>query len=186
MTEERPNHPARDALGALDEGFAGALRGLMVAAGLLLALFMVVEVVLRYVLESPFLGAEELSVLLGLWLYAIGMVYAARQNTHIAGGILTVLKLSDTVRRVAAVLSQLACVVVSGIYAYHSLMYSIETFGSTQVSSYLHWNYGIWTSSLTAGFVLMTVYFAVWAIKVWHLPLPSASQAPESLKSQAR
>lgn len=170
MNEKRPIRALWDFLDRVDSGFAAVLKTAMVVAGLLLAGLMVFEVILRYLLEVPFLGAEETSILLGLWLYAMGAVYAARLNAHIAGGILAVLKLSDRTRRIANVAALLVCVVVSGVYAYYSLAYTAETFASTQVSSYLHWPYGIWTLSLTVGFILMTLYFGVWIVKVWRAP----------------
>lgn len=170
MSEERQALGPAHALRALDAGFATLLTSLMVGAGMLLAAFMVIEVVLRYVLNAPFIGAEEISVLLGLWIYAMGMAYASRQNTHIAGGILAVLNLSDTTRRGLGAFAMLVCVVVAGVYAYYSLLYTLETFGGTQISSYMRWPYWIWTSSLTVGFALMTVYFLVWTVRAWRLP----------------
>ena len=47
-------------------------RSLIIMVGFALAFLMVTEIVLRYWLETPFLGIEETSVLLGLWLYFLG------------------------------------------------------------------------------------------------------------------
>ena len=150
--------------------FATLLKTLMVATGLLLTTMMVVEVFLRYVIESPFLGAEELSVLLGLWLFSVGMAYASRQNAHISGGILAVLPISPHMRKALKVLGMVVCVVISAIYAYFGFTHTYETFGSMRISAYMRWPFWIWTASLFAGFTLMTIYFVFAVFRVWRTP----------------
>ena len=150
--------------------FAVLLRALMVATGLLLTALMVAEVFLRYVLESPFLGAEELSVLLGLWLFAAGMAYASRENVHIAGGVLAVLPIGPRARKALKILGMAVCVVVAAIYAYFGFTHTYETFGSTRISAYMRWPFWIWTASLFVGFALMTAYFVLGVARAWRMP----------------
>ena len=47
-------------------------RALIIFFCLALAGLMVVQVILRYVFVAPFLGFEEVTVLLGLWIYFLG------------------------------------------------------------------------------------------------------------------
>ena len=174
MDDGRGLRVAGDVVIAAEAGFAVVLKASMVATGLLLATMMVAEVILRYWVQAPFLGYEELSVLLGLWLYAVGMIYASRQNLHIAGGILAVLPIAPGVRKALKVLVMVVCVVVSAIYTYYGFMHTYETFGSTHTSSYLRWPYWIWTASLFAGFSLMTIYFVVGVFNAWRAPAPAS------------
>lgn len=59
----------------------------MVLSTIALGLLMAAQVVMRYGLESPFLGIEELAPMLALWAYFLGMIYATRDQDHISGGI---------------------------------------------------------------------------------------------------
>ena len=176
MGDGRGFHAAWHAVIAAEAGFAAFLKALMVVGGLMLATLMVTEVVLRYWFEAPFIGAEETSILLGLWLYAFGMAYATRQNTHIAGGLLAILPLGGGVRKAIAALVMVICAVVSAIYAYYGFLHTLESFGSPRISPYLRWPYWIWAASLFVGFVLMTIYFVVGAFKAWRAAAPLNSE----------
>lgn len=66
-------------------------RSLMMLACLLLAGLMFAQVMMRYVLDIPFSGIEEVSILLAVWIYFLGMGYATREREHIHGGIVSLL-----------------------------------------------------------------------------------------------
>ena len=170
MRRERGLRTVLEAARRGEARFAVLLRALMVATGLLLTAMMVAEVFLRYVLESPFLGAEELSVLLGLWLFAAGMAYASRENVHIAGGVLAVLPIGARTRKALKILGMVVCVAVAAIYAYFGFTHTYETFGSSRISAYMRWPFWIWTASLFVGFALMTGYFALGVARAWRVP----------------
>ena len=66
-----------------------SLQGAMVFTGLGLAVLIFAQVFMRYVLQSPFAGIEEVAILLAVWVYFIGMGYATKQRAHIHGGIVS-------------------------------------------------------------------------------------------------
>ena len=150
-----------------DTGLVKFVESIVIVAALALALVMVAQIIMRYWLMLPFLGIEETSVLLGLWLYLLGGAYCTRQGTHIKGGIVhLVFKKPKTQRSVRFAMS-LVCVIASIIFSYWSIWYLITIITIHKLSTYLHWPMSIWVGCLPLGFVLMTVYFGVEAIRYW-------------------
>ena len=151
-------------LGAIALGVQG---GLIALTGLALALLMVLQTVLRYGLEEPFLGIEETAVLLGLWFYFLGLSYATRSDAQIKGGV-AALVIKNPQRlsalRLAGTLVSLAIGVVFTGYAAH---YWLAVHDSGRESTYMGWPKTLWVASMVVGFVLMTTYLALQALREW-------------------
>ena len=56
------------------------------------------QVVMRYILELPVMGLEELLVYPTLWLYFLGSVNASREDTQIKANVLDVFLKTDRAR----------------------------------------------------------------------------------------
>ena len=71
------------------------------------------QVLMRYVFELPVMGLDELVVYPTLWLYLLGSVNAAREDTQIKANVLDVFLKSDKSRLVVRVIADLMSVIVS-------------------------------------------------------------------------
>jgi len=81
-------------LNNLDSSLAKLWRFSLVFLTLLLTAIMAFAVFMRYVVDTAFPAVEELSILIGLWLYFISIVVVTRERGHLTGGILELLNLS--------------------------------------------------------------------------------------------
>jgi len=142
----------------------GIFRTLMLCTGLGLALLMFSQIIMRYVLESPFTGIEEAAVLLGVWIYFLGMGYATREREHIHGGVVS-LMVSDPVkisliRLVGSIVSMLAAC----IFGYFACKYALFVIEKGRMSINLQWPRGLWSGSMIVGFAMMVGYFLLESI----------------------
>ena len=65
-------------------------KAVMVIGGCVIALLILTEVFLRYVLASPLFGVEELILFIAMWLYFIGASYGSYERSHIQAELLHV------------------------------------------------------------------------------------------------
>src|SRR5690554_2729005 len=105
---------------ALEGCLAAALRWIMFLSILTLSLTMVAQVVMRYVLEWPFLGIEEMAPLLALWGYFAGMIYSTRHRSHIEGGVMNLITENPLVLGLLRLLGTVVSLVALCIFFYYA------------------------------------------------------------------
>ena len=71
------------------------------------------QVLMRYVFELPVMGLDELLVYPTLWLYLLGSVNAAREDTQIKANVLDVFLKTDRSRLIVRVIADSFSVIVS-------------------------------------------------------------------------
>lgn len=76
------------------------------------------QVVMRYILELPVMGLEELLVYPTLWLYFLGSVNASREDTQIKANVLDVFLKTERAKLKVRVIADLLSVIVSGWLTY--------------------------------------------------------------------
>lgn len=173
------NHPVPPHLSAisgsagsgLERGLIRFERGLnwifmtlMVFTGLGLAALMFGQIIMRYVLESPFTGIEEAAVLLGVWIYFLGMGYATREREHIHGGIVS-LVVSDPVKiGMIRFSGSVICMLAACIFGYFACKYALFVIDKGRMSINLQWPRGLWSGSMIVGFAMMVGYFMLEAV----------------------
>ncbi len=161
---EPADHPIFTALGKLERYFDLGFRALMIFAGLALAVLMFAQVVMRYGFDSPFSGIEEVAILLGVWIYFLGMGYATRTQEHIHGGIVSLVVKDPFKMALVRFFSNIVCVIAAGVFGYFAIKYSLFVLEKGRLSLYLRWPKGLWSASMIAGFSMMTGYFLVHAV----------------------
>ncbi|MBN3562731.1 TRAP transporter small permease [Aliamphritea spongicola] len=139
-------------------------RTLMLFAGLMLAVLMFAQVIMRYVLESPFTGIEEASILLAVWVYFLGMGYATRQHDHIHGGILSLVVKDPYKTQLFRLFGSLICMLAACVFGYFACKYALKEIDRGRLSINLRWPRGIWSASMIVGFAMMVGYFLLNAI----------------------
>jgi TRAP-type C4-dicarboxylate transport system permease small subunit len=137
----------------------------MIFTGLGLAVLMFTQVIMRYVLQSPFAGIEEAAILLAVWVSFLGMGYATKQRAHIHGGIVSLI-VSDRFKiSLLRFIVSLICFITACVFGYFAAKYGVFVIESERVSLYLQWPKGLWTGSMVFGFLLMACYFLLQTVK---------------------
>ena len=140
------------------------LRWGAVLLSLALGLLMAAQVLMRYVLHSPFLGIEELAPMLGLWIYFLGISNATRERDHITGGILTLVftnkKLICSIRIIGTIL----CIIATIVFGYYAQKHAWFNMSIGRKSPYMGFSKGFWDFSMVVGFILTGFYFILQVI----------------------
>ncbi|MBE9397467.1 TRAP transporter small permease subunit [Pontibacterium sp. N1Y112] len=141
-----------------DHYLAVACRFCLVFLTLFLTTMMAAAVFLRYVMDQSFPAIEELSILVGLWLYFIAMVVVTRERGHLTGGILDLLNLSTRTRALIKGFNDLVGLLVICFFGYYAFKYLFFVMKINRVSTNLSWPTALWVYSAIAGFTLMAIY----------------------------
>ncbi|MBA4502224.1 TRAP transporter small permease [Marinobacterium marinum] len=159
---------ARINLASITEFLHTAYKVMMFLAGFGLAALMFAQVILRYFFDSPFAGVEEVSILLGVWVYFLGMGYATLTREHIQGGIVSLLVQDPWKLKLIELLALLISLTAAIIFGYFACKYAIFVIEKGRSSIYLRWPKGLWSASMIAGFGMMCICFLVQAGKAWN------------------
>ena len=136
-------------------------RALIIFFCVALAGIMVFQIVLRYVFQFPFLGIEEVTVLLGLWIYFLGLVHVTRTRQHIGSGVIRLFLKNRTALKAVQVFKLALCAGASAIFLYFSVGYWLKTAESGRSSTYLSWPTTVWITSMVFGFAIATLLFVL-------------------------
>jgi len=145
----------------IERQFIKVIRLVLVISSLSLGLLMAGQVVMRYGIESPFLGIEELAPMLALWVYFLGMVNATRERDHITGGIVTLIFSNQRVIDAVRIFGTLVCLVATIIFGYYAWEFAIFNFELGRKSLYMRWPKWLWDFSMLTGFVLVGFYYVL-------------------------
>lgn len=140
------------------------LFGAIVLSGLGLTALMFTQVLLRYVFNSPFVGIEELALLLGAWSYFLGLAYVTRNGEHIHGGIVTLLTKNPKVIQGIRLFMSLASIIACAVFGYYASKYAWFEIDKGRMSSYMRWPKGLWSASMIAGFAGTIFYLILQSI----------------------
>ncbi|MEH6580255.1 MAG: TRAP transporter small permease [Amphritea sp.] len=133
----------------------------MVISTMSLGFLMAAQVVMRYGLESPFLGIEELAPMLALWAYFLGMIYATRDQDHISGGIVALIIKNKTLIQTIRLAGSVACLLAVCVFGYFALKFALFNLDLGRKSVYMRWPKYLWDFSMVTGFALMGFYYCL-------------------------
>ncbi len=77
------------------------------------ALFQFAQVITRYVLGIPVMGMEEVAIYPVMWLYMIGAVNAARDNTQIKANVLDIFLHTERARHILQMIAEVLSLAIS-------------------------------------------------------------------------
>src|SRR5210317_503094 len=118
------------------------------------------QVVMRYILELPVMGLEELLVYPTLWLYFLGSVNASREDTQIKANVLDVFLKTDRAKLIVRVIADLLSVIVASwltFWAYDYFRYALRVWKESP-TLYIPTFYA--ECAMFIGLVVMTFYAA--------------------------
>ncbi len=145
-------------LQGLERGLLRLLQGLLVLSVLGLTGVMTLQIVLRYLLESSFVGVEEISTLFGLWLYFVGLAVVTARNEHIRGGFVASL-LPPVGRVILERCFAIACAAICAYFLTLAIDYAGFIGDNGRRSTFLRWPSVIWAVSLCLGLALSAMLF---------------------------
>ncbi|MBJ7552830.1 TRAP transporter small permease [Marinomonas spartinae] len=117
-----------------------------------------VQVVTRYVLQTPVMGLEEIVLIPTIWLYILGSVNASREDTQIRANVLEIFLKTDRAKLVLHIISDFLSIMVSlwlTWWAWRYFAYSIRIWKETPTLYIPTFTY---ESSLFIGLSLMTLF----------------------------
>ncbi len=145
----------------LEARLAQGIALFMVLSSMALGLLMAVQVLMRYGLESPFLGIEELAPMLALWAYFLGMIYATRDQDHISGGIVALMIKNPQTVKLIRFTGSVLCLIATLIFGYFALKFAMFNIDLGRKSVYMRWPKYMWDISMVCGFALMGFYYCL-------------------------
>ena len=138
---------------------------LIILGGVLVALTVVLQVLLRYVFKAPLFGLEEFSRLIAVWVYFLGAIFGTKWDSHVQGDVAGRIFSTDrsrlVIKSIAWALSLLLCV----LFLYHSATYSIWLYGTGERTTGLWWPRIFSVGSMLFGAFFMTLYSIANVIK---------------------
>ena len=129
------------------------------------ALMQFYQVLMRYVFELPVMGLDEIVVYPTLWLYILGSVNAAREDTQIKANVLDVFLKTEKSRLVVRVIADLLSVIVSCWLTYWAWDYFKYAKRIWKESPTLYIPTFWAECALFVGLVLMTIYSGHYLLK---------------------
>lgn len=122
-----------------------------------------VQVITRYVFETPIMGLEEVAVIPTLWLYILGAVNASREDTQIRANVLEIFLDTERARHILLVISEFLSLIVSAWLTWWAWDYFKYAMRVGKETPTLYLPTIIYESALFIGLLLMSCYVA------WHL-----------------
>ncbi|WP_293267098.1 TRAP transporter small permease subunit [Neptunomonas sp.] len=122
-----------------------------------------IQVITRYVFETPIMGLEETALIPTIWLYIMGSVNASREDTQIRANVLEIFLKTDHARAILQAISEVISIAISiwlTWWAWLYFSYSIRVWKGTPT---LYIPTFIYESALFIGLLMMT------AFTIWHL-----------------
>ena len=158
-----PTHPVKALAWVyrVEHWIAVILRWAAVLLSIALGFLMAAQVVMRYGLQSPFLGIEELAPMLGLWVYFLGMANATRERDHITGGIINLVFKNEKLICCIRMFGTILCLVSTCIFGFYAQKYALFNLSIGRMSPYMGFSKALWDFSMVTGFVLTGFYFVL-------------------------
>ncbi len=131
----------------------------------IVALMQFYQVIMRYIFELPVMGLDEIVVYPTLWLYILGSVNAAREDTQIKANVLDVFLKTEKSRLIVRVIADLLSVIVSSWLTYWAWDYFKYAKRVWKESPTLYIPTFWAECALFVGLVLMTIYCGYYLFK---------------------
>lgn len=125
------------------------------------ASLVVIQVFMRYVLQTPLMGIEELLLFPAIWMYMLGGASASLERTHIECGIMTLYIKRPLTMKLFNLMKGLLSAGIGAWLLYWAYWYFEYAMRVKKTSAILHIPLVIAQSSLFIGILLMVIYALV-------------------------
>ncbi len=104
----------------------------------ILCTMIIIQVFLRYVMNSPLFGIEEMELFPIIWVYLFGGSMASYEKTHIQCGIVGVFCKNEKIIYIFALIRDVVCFIISCVLCYWVYGYFAYCLGIRKLSGVLH------------------------------------------------
>lgn len=126
---------------------------------ILLVMIVLIGTASRYTGEAIF-GTDEIAILLALWIYFLGMAVATGSDSHIEGGILSALNLTEAARIRLSIGKSIVGLAVLLVFGFYSVTYFVDLWESGRTSTYYRLPSTLWAGALVFGLLFSTIAIA--------------------------
>lgn len=103
----------------------------------MLAVMIVIQVFMRYILKSPLFGIEEAETFPMIWVYFLGGSMASYERTHIQCGIAPVVCKNPKILYVVDIVKDILSAILSGLLTYWMFQFAAYCLKKNQTSALL-------------------------------------------------
>ncbi len=134
---------------------------ILVVCNLGSACVVVYTVILRYFLKKDFIGADEILVILMIWMYCVGGAYGSYEGSHITADILSSYMKDEKKQKILVIFQQLVSIFVVAVMTFFIWKYLGWSFAKKGLSTTLKYPLVIPQSALGVGFTLMLIFHII-------------------------
>lgn len=102
-----------EALSRVDRAHIKTHKVLLAILSVVVSVLMVIEVVTRFVFQSPLFGLEEITLICMMWIYMIGAVVASNKRSHLSAEMADLVTSNKRVLALIKVLATFITLVIS-------------------------------------------------------------------------
>jgi TRAP-type C4-dicarboxylate transport system permease small subunit len=124
----------------------------------IVALSQCIQVITRYVFQTPVMGLEEMALIPTIWLYILGSVNASREDSQIRANVLEIFLNTEKAKLVLHLISDAISIAISiwlTWWAWRYFAYSMRVWKETAT---LYIPTFIYESALFIGLAMMTLF----------------------------
>ena len=127
----------------------------------LVAIFVTLEAILRYVFSTSIFGLEEFTLIIAVYAYFVGSAYASKDNAQIRVNIIDLVPMPSRARQVINIAMGFIAFIVCSIFAYFAFGYCQWLLAADLIISPLEWPLFVAAFSILLGMGLMGVHHLV-------------------------
>lgn len=142
----------------LSRGIAAFQKTVVLVFLIMIPLLVVMQVILRYVLQMPLMGIEEIMLFPTIWLYLLGGGVASSERDHIQAGILALYIKKEKPQAVFFLIRTIVSVLISGWLTYWAFKYFLYSMKVWKLSSLLYLPLFFGECAMFIGLVFMTYF----------------------------
>ena len=139
-------------------GLARVQRFIVMLLLIVIPLLVVMQVILRYVLQMPLMGIEEIMLFPTIWLYMLGGGVASHERDHIQAGILTLYIKKERSMAIFYLVRTVIAFLISCWLTYWAFKYFAYSFRVWKLSNLLYLPLFFGESAMFIGLLSMTYF----------------------------
>lgn len=125
-----------DVLDKADRAHIKIQKTLLAILSMVVSVLMVVEVVMRFIFQSPVFGLEEITLICMMWLYMIGAVMASHERSHLTAEMVDLVIKNKRGLAIMKALATLITLAIAGfitVWSYNLFAWGLEKQQGTPV-----------------------------------------------------
>lgn len=115
--------------------FNGIQEYILIITGVAVTILIMVAAAARYIFKTDFYGSEEITLFFAFWLYFIGSMYAAKNNSHINANMISMFVKNQTIIKTVEVVKDGITLFLTVVVSYWCFNYVSWSFGMNAKSN---------------------------------------------------